>query len=834
MVFFRDYLKEIENFTEQNMLDQVISHSTHILKSYPNSIEALRFLGQAYLEEKKYTESSNCFKRLLSYVPDDFVSHVGISSIREEDRDLEEAIFHMEIAFDTQPSNAIVQDELKRLINKRDGSKPQKINLSRGALIRMYIKGDLYQQALNEIEATLASSPERIDIQVLQAKVYAQSNAKVQAVEVCNRILELLPYCLQANQILLQIYLENGLTEQATQIQERLISLDPYYKFVNLTSVKVEDIPDSKVEIEKLEYTSAFSSVNQEYWSPPELDPISLTQISSFSEKEDKLKEISGLQNNPSDLIPEFLTNAGWEKTDKSETDSSGFFDNSSGLLSDSPPNISELPEWLKNYKPTVGFTDNEINSSGEIKDPLGIINEADINKDTVSNIDIFSVDDLSSISEVEMTADNPEPTPSKDESSDWMSQFFEEANKPLEGPEDEKGLPDWLKSFGQDDAPAETNADDEVPDWLKNLDSQIVQNESASPQIEQKQETFSDLGKNTLLSEEKSPFSFDTEVSTENISETPQENSDIIEPIAMDDDFLDMLDIKSSETQKVESATLAFHEEKTETAPLFSDNPEGTLPDWVKSVLSEPDDMIPDIQVPVDSPHVEKSDLVDLPSSDLTSTSTLEDSIEPLEGAISQDAGDELLEWLRGISPGQIDIDNGEEVENRITSTISSNSEILEESLNQLEEISENALEITHDSPIITDDVEPSPSAEEPKPEVSKLLEIEEEIEVEPSIMDEVEEVDLQEADVYPSLLEKLQSLLSSSSYIEATSLIAELNSAGFAADRILETISSYKNEKISDFDFFQFSGDTLAGFDHFDEAMEMYTQAELILMGK
>ena len=40
------------------MLDQVIAHSSHILKSYPNSIEALRFLGQAYLEEKKFSEVS--------------------------------------------------------------------------------------------------------------------------------------------------------------------------------------------------------------------------------------------------------------------------------------------------------------------------------------------------------------------------------------------------------------------------------------------------------------------------------------------------------------------------------------------------------------------------------------------------------------------------------------------------------------------------------------------------------------------------------------------------------------------------------------------------------
>jgi len=175
----------------------------------------------------------------------------------------------------------------------------------------MYIKGDLYQQALNEIEATLLSYPERIDIQVLQAKVYAQSNAKVQAVEVCNRILELLPFCLEPNQILYRIFLENGLSDQANQVQERLISLNPYYKYVLSSSSQVEDIPDSKVEIPKLEYTSAFSTTNEEYWSPP-ADETSAELTPSSSLNEEHLSEFSGSQNNASELIPDFLTNAGW------------------------------------------------------------------------------------------------------------------------------------------------------------------------------------------------------------------------------------------------------------------------------------------------------------------------------------------------------------------------------------------------------------------------------------------------------------------------------------------------------------------------------------------
>jgi len=93
---------------------------------------------------------------ILSVFPDDLLAHAGLSAIHEENRELDKAIWHMEQAFETQPSNQTIQDELRRLIGKRDGSEPSKIRLTRGALIRMYAKGELYQQAIsrNPISAT--------------------------------------------------------------------------------------------------------------------------------------------------------------------------------------------------------------------------------------------------------------------------------------------------------------------------------------------------------------------------------------------------------------------------------------------------------------------------------------------------------------------------------------------------------------------------------------------------------------------------------------------------------------------------------------------------------
>ena len=78
MANLRSYIKEIENNIEHNQNDQAIAHCLNLIQKYPYLVDAIRFLGQAYLESKMYAESIDCFERVISIVPDDFVSHVHL------------------------------------------------------------------------------------------------------------------------------------------------------------------------------------------------------------------------------------------------------------------------------------------------------------------------------------------------------------------------------------------------------------------------------------------------------------------------------------------------------------------------------------------------------------------------------------------------------------------------------------------------------------------------------------------------------------------------------------------------------------------------------------
>ena len=118
------------------------------LRLFPKHIATYRLLGKAYLEQQRFGDAADIFQRVLSSVPDDHVANIGLSIIREDEGNLDAAIWYMERALEAQPSNAAIKDELRRLYGRRDGIEPPKIRLTRGALARMYSRGGLYDQAI--------------------------------------------------------------------------------------------------------------------------------------------------------------------------------------------------------------------------------------------------------------------------------------------------------------------------------------------------------------------------------------------------------------------------------------------------------------------------------------------------------------------------------------------------------------------------------------------------------------------------------------------------------------------------------------------------------------
>jgi tetratricopeptide (TPR) repeat protein len=247
----RAYLDELNLLLEQEALEEVIGHCRHILQHYPKNVESYRFLGRALLEKKRHAEAADVFQRVLSALPDDFVSHLGLSSVSEEQGQLPAAIWHLERAYEQEPNNMALQGELQRLYERRDGTMPARIQMTHGALVRIYAKGNLFEQAIHELQMALAQAPDRIDLSLLLADVLWSMDRPIEAGEVALRVLEKLPDSIEANRLMATLWLKSGRPSEAAPFVSRLEQLDP---FVAWQTVQGKPVPSNAFQLPRLDW----------------------------------------------------------------------------------------------------------------------------------------------------------------------------------------------------------------------------------------------------------------------------------------------------------------------------------------------------------------------------------------------------------------------------------------------------------------------------------------------------------------------------------------------------------------------------------------------------
>lgn len=255
-ISLRAYVQEINALIENNGVSEAIAHSQHILETYPNFIDAYKMLGKATLKRQRYKDAAENFQRVLSSLPDDTIAHMGMSAVCEAEGDLNGAIWHMERAYEVQPSNPLVQTELRRLIAQRDGAEPLKIRLSRGALARMYVRGELYPQAIADIRAALAENPEQIDLQILLAEIYNKTGKKEDAIEQAEMVLKRLPDSYDMNRMLAILLADTERDTQAKESARRVVELNPYAGHLVSLADPIDQADEQAVTLDRLEWTS--------------------------------------------------------------------------------------------------------------------------------------------------------------------------------------------------------------------------------------------------------------------------------------------------------------------------------------------------------------------------------------------------------------------------------------------------------------------------------------------------------------------------------------------------------------------------------------------------
>lgn len=332
---------------ENGQAQAAIDHCLHILKVYPRHVDTYRLLGTGYLEIDLYEEASDLFQRVLSVLPDDMVAHIGMSVIREHSGELDAAIWHMQRAFEIQPANRILQSELHRLYGQRDGIEPARVLLTRGALAHMYIKGDLYPQAIAELQSAITEEVNRLDLQVVLARTYHQVGRGKDAVQICTSILTHLPNSLDANRILIENSKDDDPVEDRSDYLKRVQGLDPYYMFITRdkpTSGRVSDIAVSLERLERGTPTDGIEPPNNEERIPKVSDTI-YNNVESLDSLPEWIRDLESAPQSTSAGLSENL-----DQNVTTEPELNHVDDPAKGRIVDS---LEEVPIDEEDTKPT-------------------------------------------------------------------------------------------------------------------------------------------------------------------------------------------------------------------------------------------------------------------------------------------------------------------------------------------------------------------------------------------------------------------------------------------------------------------------------------------------
>jgi tetratricopeptide (TPR) repeat protein len=291
----RAYNREIEHLIADNRSHEAIGHCQKILDSFPRCLETTRLMGKAYLELQQFDLAEESFHKVLSSIPDDFTANLGMSLLREKQNNLDGTVWHMERAYESQPSNTALQSELRRLYQKRDGAETAKIRLTRGALVRMYLRGDLTSQALQEVEEILREDPSRIDILILKVEALLKTGRKEEALTITQTILQYLPYCYAANRILYENTDFNSSLEIKQTSRQKLCELDPYYAYTSPENADPLKVPDTEILMDNAGIKDA------ELHFPQEKTPDEFSFSSILKNETSEDENNAGLQGNSFD-----------------------------------------------------------------------------------------------------------------------------------------------------------------------------------------------------------------------------------------------------------------------------------------------------------------------------------------------------------------------------------------------------------------------------------------------------------------------------------------------------------------------------------------------------
>src|SRR5437667_7476364 len=220
---FFEYLQYTEDAISSGRIDDAMANCQYILSYFPDSLEAQRLLGEIYLAKGKLEEAQQTFDWILVNDPENVIAYCNRALTSERLSDIDTALDCYQQAYELSRGNSQIRQEFNQLSAKVG---QQEFMFSRAGLARLYMRGDLLTQAVQEWEAVLSVSPERLDARTGLLETYWREGTYDKVEQIASRILEEIPTCLKA--LLLLAYVTSTYNlERSKELLLRAETLDP-------------------------------------------------------------------------------------------------------------------------------------------------------------------------------------------------------------------------------------------------------------------------------------------------------------------------------------------------------------------------------------------------------------------------------------------------------------------------------------------------------------------------------------------------------------------------------------------------------------------------------
>ncbi len=442
------YEDEIDLLIEQARYVEALAHLRHLLTQFPHDVSAYYLLGKTMLEADLPDLAVDMFRRALSADSNHLLSRIGLGLAHERRNDLDAALWNLERALESDPSNGDVAEELRRMYGRREGVDLAYVPQTRAGLARLYLRASRYGRAADEFRALLEDQPARPDLMTALAEAYWRNGQWVQAAELCQEILDKLPYSLRANLLLGTLWVNSGQDEGWTYLR-RAQEVDPGNHCAEELFGPDSLLTAQEVHVDRLVY---------------EPDAIDVDQNSAWFKRLASVSVSVGISEAPPEM----------------SADEVRLVDITAGLESQ-----IEIPDWLRE----LGGDQEEESVGGlgwmadiEFETP----DEAVADAPDVGRTVVEATEALDSAFGVEDASESEAP----DVVPDWLQALAaDELPVDLETPE---GAPDWLRELvdervsGEDSEPiildaaavedlkAWAESETEAADWLSGLESAV------------------------------------------------------------------------------------------------------------------------------------------------------------------------------------------------------------------------------------------------------------------------------------------------------------------------------------------------------------------------